>query len=215
MALPTTLCTLPASHIAARDGRDLACDEREPPHDREPVQVTGPTLRRAMRCYPTGVAVVTTERAGEPFGLAVNSLVSVSLNPALILFCADRCSTTWPIMRTAGHFTVNILSAGQSDLCRRFADKRSDRFAGLPFFRSAAGAPRLDDALAWLDCSLERVDDGGDHFIVVARVTSVELCTPDPPLVFYQGDFHLLTPIAASPGGRTSPNKTPEVTDDH
>src|SRR5690606_11869899 len=81
-------------------------------------------LRGVMACFATGVAVITAAEPGRPpVGMAVNSFVSVSLEPPLVLFCAAHTSSTWPAIRAAGHFCANVLAAGQEELARAFARK--------------------------------------------------------------------------------------------
>ena len=47
-------------------------------------------LRQTLGKYSTGVTVVTsTDDHGNPIGMTVNSFTSVSLDPALVLWCID------------------------------------------------------------------------------------------------------------------------------
>lgn len=146
-------------------------------------------LRRVMRRFPTGVVVVAASRDGRPHGMAVNSFASVSLRPPLVMFCADRSSTTWPAVRAAGGFAVSVLSEDQVAACRRFAEKGADRFAGTPWRPTRSGHPMLDEAVAWLDCAITDVVVAGDHDIVVARVLSSLDGSSCAPLVFHGGEL--------------------------
>lgn len=158
-------------------------------------------FRAALGRFATGVVVVAAIDGGAPHGLAVNSFTSVSLDPPLVGFCADRSSSTWPRIRAAGGFTVSVLSDGQERVCRTFARKGADRFASLTWTAGATGHPRLDGALAWLDCTVERVHRAGDHDLVLGRVRA--LATGEgSPLLFFGGAFGHLRPVApASAGG--------------
>jgi hypothetical protein len=52
-------------------------------------------LRRALGHYATGIAVVTARGAGgRPEGMTINSFGSASLDPPLVLWCAD-IQRTW------------------------------------------------------------------------------------------------------------------------
>ena len=146
--------------------------------------------RRVLGHYATGVAVVTAF-AAEPVGMAVNSFTSVSLDPPLVSFCAAMTSATWPRIRAAGRFAVNILDEHQQDACRRFASKDEDRFASTPWHRSTGGSPILDDALAWLDCQIAFEQSAGDHVIVGGLVVGLDAREGDP-LLFYQGRYGAL-----------------------
>jgi 3-hydroxy-9,10-secoandrosta-1,3,5(10)-triene-9,17-dione monooxygenase reductase component len=150
-------------------------------------------LRHIMGHYATGASIVTAMWHGEPQGMAVNSLTSVSLDPPLILFCPDKRSETWPAIRDAGHFVVNILAHDQDHVCRKFAKKGVDRFAEISYWESANGVPVLHDTLAYLECRIEQVHDAGDHYVTIGKVLDLDLGDAARPLVFYRGAFHELS----------------------
>jgi 3-hydroxy-9,10-secoandrosta-1,3,5(10)-triene-9,17-dione monooxygenase reductase component len=135
------------------------------------------------------VTVVTGVAAGHAVGLAVNSFTSVSLEPALVAFCVATRSATWPRLRPAGAFCVNILAEDQEVLSRAFAAHGSDRFEGVGWRASPSGAPILAGVLAWLDCTVEAEHPAGDHLIVVGRVRELDLEHEGRPLVFYRGGY--------------------------
>jgi 3-hydroxy-9,10-secoandrosta-1,3,5(10)-triene-9,17-dione monooxygenase reductase component len=144
--------------------------------------------RRVLGHLPTGVTVLTAFAAdGTPAGLAANSLTSVSLDPPLILVCPAKTSTTWPAIRAAGTFCVNVMAGHHERLCRRFAQRDVDRFAGVGWHARPAG-PALDDAIAWLQCEITEEHDAGDHTVVLAAVREVE-AADGIPLVFFKGRY--------------------------
>jgi flavin reductase (DIM6/NTAB) family NADH-FMN oxidoreductase RutF len=154
------------------------------------------TFRRVLGHYPTGVCVVTAmPDDGQPVGMAVGSFASVSLHPPLVAFFADRMSTSWPRIAAAGHFCVNVLAAHQQPLCRTFASKAADKFAGVPYRLSAMGGPILDDVVAWVDCALHAVHAAGDHDIVLGAVHALEVERPHAPLLFFQGGYGQFAPL--------------------
>jgi flavin reductase (DIM6/NTAB) family NADH-FMN oxidoreductase RutF len=125
-------------------------------------------FRDVLGHFPTGVTVITAiDPAGEPAGFAVGSFTSVSLDPPLVAFLPARSSTTFPKVREAASFCVNVLSSHQEEVCRVFATQGADKFSGLAWTPAPSGAPVLDEASAWLDCSIETIHEAGDHFIVV------------------------------------------------
>ncbi len=139
--------------------------------------------------FATGVTVVTGVAEGGPIGLAVNSFTSVSLSPALVAFCVGARSASWPRLRTAGAFCVNILAEDQEAMSRAFAGHGVDRFTGVGWRPAPSGAPVLSGVLAWIDCSLEAEYEAGDHTIVVGRVAELDLTQEGRPLVFYRGGY--------------------------
>jgi flavin reductase (DIM6/NTAB) family NADH-FMN oxidoreductase RutF len=156
---------------------------------------TAPTIdaarfRQVLGHFPTGVTVVTAVHDGVPVGLAVGSFASLSLDPPLVLFCPGTSSSSFPAMREAGVFCVNVLTEDQEDVCRVFAGKGDDKFRGVGWKPAHTGSPILNDVLAWIDCRIESIHESGDHDVVIGRV--LELGVNDHrggPLVFYRGGY--------------------------
>ena len=128
------------------------------------------SFRDALGRLATGVTFVTAAPDGEPAGLIVNSLTSVSLEPPLVSFCASRNSLTWSRMRRAGRFGVNVLGRQHEQFAIRAAPSGADRFADLDWEPGRGGAPILIDALAALECEIVAAHLAGEHWIVVGRV---------------------------------------------
>ena len=133
------------------------------------------SFREALGRFATGVALITAAPDGEPAGLIVNSLASVSLEPPLLSFCPARSSLTWSRMRRARRFAVNILGRQHERFAERAARAGADRFAGLDWQTGRGGAPLLTDALATLECEIVAEHPTGDHWIVVGRVDDLGL----------------------------------------
>ena len=149
-------------------------------------------LRQALGAFPTGVCLVTTTTPdGKREGMTINSFSSVSLDPPLVLFCVDRRSRTWPRIRSAGRFCVNVLAEPQGELCERFGSGRGRRFEGLTWDWSPFGTPALPGVLAWIHADIEHVHDGGDHDIVVGRVVALERGGAGRPMIFFRGRFDM------------------------
>jgi 3-hydroxy-9,10-secoandrosta-1,3,5(10)-triene-9,17-dione monooxygenase reductase component len=148
-------------------------------------------FRTILGHFATGIVAVTAvdTDTGRPAGLAANSFTSVSLDPPLVSFCVAHTSTTWPRLRRAERFCVNILSASQREVSHRLAARGGDKFAGLEWSESPGGGPVIDGALAWLECSAEAEYPAGDHVIVVARVHHLDRHHDGEPLVFYRGSY--------------------------
>jgi flavin reductase (DIM6/NTAB) family NADH-FMN oxidoreductase RutF len=147
------------------------------------------TYRQVLGHFPTGVTVVAGMDGDEPVGLAVGSFFSLSLDPALVGFCVDRSSTSWARMSPSGRFCVNILGADQEDVSRAFAMSGDDKFAGIGWRPAESGSPLIDGVLAWIDCEVDEVHDGGDHHIVVGRVLGLGVGSEGDPLVFFRGGY--------------------------
>jgi 3-hydroxy-9,10-secoandrosta-1,3,5(10)-triene-9,17-dione monooxygenase reductase component len=106
------------------------------------------------------------------------------------LFCAAEDSQTWPQIRKAGCFAVNILASDQCDVARRFANRDGPRFSGKVSAASITRSPVLPGALAYIDCVLRETHQAGDHTIVVGHVVGAAKLRDDPPLVFFASTWH-------------------------
>lgn len=148
------------------------------------------TFRTVLGHFPTGVVVVAAAGEDGPAGLAIGSFTSVSLDPPLVLFCPSKTSTSWPRIEAAGAFCVNVLADDQEEVSRVFAGKAPDKFAAIGW-RPAPGtsSPIINGVLAWIDCRVERVDEGGDHWVVLGRVVGLDVERESKPLVFFRGGY--------------------------
>ncbi|ACL39760.1 flavin reductase domain protein FMN-binding [Pseudarthrobacter chlorophenolicus A6] len=146
-------------------------------------------LRDIFGTFASGLTVITSSTPQGPAGFTCQSFASLSLEPALVTFNPARTSSTWPVLRDAGSFTVNILPAEHQHLAGQFARSGTDKFAGVSHTSSPLGNPILDDALAWIDCELHAEHDGGDHTIVVASVRHLSARTDAEPLLFFKGRY--------------------------
>lgn len=149
-------------------------------------------LKKTLGRYPTGVTVVTARRDdGEPVGLTVNSFVSVSLEPPLILWCLGNDSPSRPVFEQASHFAVNILGAEQGWLSSRFAQPIEDKFADIRWSEGAHGVPLIEGTVARLICRTYDRYPGGDHVILLGEVE--EFANPGgEPLVYVGGQYRTL-----------------------
>ena len=153
-------------------------------------------FRSVLGAYPTGVVVITAvDPDGSRHGLVIGSFTSISLDPPLVGFFPDKRSRSWAAIASVGRFCVNVLGSDQLDLCRRFAARADDKFADLAHGHTPSGQPLLENAIAWIDCSIERVTEIGDHFLVVGAVDALGRRDAGTPLMFFSGQHHDLAAL--------------------
>lgn len=139
--------------------------------------------------FATGVSVVTcAPKDAAPLAVTINSMVSVSLQPALAMFCLEERAIVLPGILRAGHFALNILAEGQSDLSSHFAEAHTiEAEQETEIWES--GAPILRESLSAADCELLDTYGGGDHVILVGRVLQVGHRDDASPLLYYGGSY--------------------------
>ncbi|XVV16016.1 flavin reductase family protein [Actinoplanes sp. CA-131856] len=150
--------------------------------------------RKVLGAFPSGVVVVTAHDESGPHGFTCQSFVSLSLQPLLISFAPARTSRTWPRIRDAGTFCVNVLADDQRHVSAAFAGTRADRFGTVDWHAGPNGEPMLGGACAWITGRLRNEFDGGDHTIAVAEVTAMTVDPDRTPLVFHQGSYAAVRP---------------------
>lgn len=150
-------------------------------------------FRNTMGNFASGVTVITAKGEDKFVGLTANAFSSLSLDPAQILFCIDKGSSTLPAIKKGRSFVVNILQEEQEEVCLNFAKKGGDKYAGVDFSINKDGVPVLKDNLATVHCSVHELYEGGDHYIVVGDVNDFSYDESKKPLIFYRGKFETLS----------------------
>jgi flavin reductase (DIM6/NTAB) family NADH-FMN oxidoreductase RutF len=153
------------------------------------LSVSSDEFRSILGRFPSGVTVVTTKGAdGSDHGMTVSAFCSVSLEPPLVLICIEKTASAHEALTTAPAFVVNILSAKQEQIARRFSIVDIDRFEGVGFSRSRNGTAVLDDVLGVIECSRFALHDAGDHTIIVGEVEAGR-AEIGAPLLYYRGGY--------------------------
>jgi flavin reductase (DIM6/NTAB) family NADH-FMN oxidoreductase RutF len=146
-------------------------------------------FRQALSQFATGVTVITTRLEDGSFrGLTASSFNSVSLEPPLVLWSLANVANSLPIFSGNSHYVINVLSAGQEDVARRFSRRGENPFDSTDYELSRTGQPILKGVAAWFECHNRSRYPEGDHVIFVGEV---EECAvhPQPALIFHGGKF--------------------------
>jgi Conserved protein/domain typically associated with flavoprotein oxygenases, DIM6/NTAB family len=142
--------------------------------------------------FATGVAVITSAGPSGAGGMTANAICSLSLDPLLVLVCFENGARTLPIVRDAGRFGINVLSAAQERLAGVFASKlpESEKLEGVAH-RIEQDVPIIEGSIAWAACELRELIPGGDHTIGIGKVVALGLGGGEP-LLWYRGQYRAL-----------------------
>lgn len=143
--------------------------------------------------FATGVIIIAGTGPSGPLGFTCQSFFALSLDPPLVAVAPAHTSMSWPRIAQSGAFCINILSSNQESLGRAFAISGGEKFAGVGWSAAPTGSPRIHDVLAWMDCRVADVHDGGDHDLVVGRIVEMEAGSGEP-LVFYRAGYGSFRP---------------------
>lgn len=163
----------------------------------QPDPGVGQQFRKALSQFGTGVTVVTTMGPQGPVGITANSFSSVSLDPPLVLWSVSRTSSRYGYFSDAENLAIHVLGHDQSQLCWDFS-KSKDAFHSHTWHESETGTPLIDGCLARFECQRYANYDGGDHAILVSRVTRLSFQKGNP-LLFFGGDVGRFTSIVDDP----------------
>lgn len=167
-----------------------------------PAPVDAREYRNTIGLFASGVTIITTRLGDVIHGMTANAVSSVSLDPTLLLVCIDRRARLHDLIVQAGFFAVNILASDQEALSGHFAGRGKDGAPppGLRFVYGSegddGGVPTIAGCLAALRCAVEVAYDGGDHTILLGRVSELRPGPPGAsPLVWFSGRYRQLAPI--------------------
>ncbi len=147
-------------------------------------------LKDAFGKFATGIAIATCVDAnGEFRALTINSFTSVSLSPALVLWCLENKTAAYPHFMEADGYALSILGAGQAALSNRFAGREPDPLTSDEFEIWETGAPLLKSRIAGFDCRIHRRHKAGDHAILIGEVVRFDSGS-GAPLVYYASNYH-------------------------
>ncbi len=163
-------------------------------------------FRTVMGHFATGVTVVTALDGDRPYGITVNALSSVSLQPPLVMVALDRRRFLTPVVRAGGRYAVNILGEDQQGLSDCFAGAPvtpgREAFCGASWHPGPSGLPLLDGAIATLECTVVQTFSAGDHDLFIGEVDTLgshRKGTSEPmPLLYYRRRYLRIEHAATS-----------------
>ncbi len=155
-------------------------------------------FRDAMARLPASVVVVSATlgpRAGGGYrGLTASSLVSISIEPPLVLVGLEREATTRAAVVESKRFNVSILTRSQEFIAERFAGRAPAvdvAWKEVPHRLGSNGVPIVEGCAAWFECRLVQVHPAGDHDICVGEVETAG-AGPGDPLILWDRSFWTL-----------------------
>jgi flavin reductase (DIM6/NTAB) family NADH-FMN oxidoreductase RutF len=150
------------------------------------------TLRRAMRAWTTGVAIVTSLHEGQRYGMTINSFNSVSLEPPVISVTLRQLTHTHDLVVKSGMFAVTVLTSAQKHLSDLFAGKIpnvTNRFDGLKTQKLLIDAPILEHGMAYFNCRVLNAIPIGENTLFVAEVIAARGEGEGEPLVYHNREY--------------------------
>jgi len=156
------------------------------------VQERGAAQRALFRRWPAGVSVVVAEVDGRRHGLTVSSLVSLSLEPALVGISIALDASLHELLRHAGDWGASFLAGDQEHLAQHFARSVPPMVLWNGIEVREDDPRLLVGAAGWL--TARTIDElaTGDHTFFVAEILSIEEGAAATSLSYVHRGYHAL-----------------------
>lgn len=145
-------------------------------------------LRGAFGRFATGVTVVTANSARGPIGITANSFTSVSLDPAMLLWCQSRASQRHDSFVGAEKFALHVMARAQDRITWAFATS-AEAFEHCDYTLSEDGVPLIHGCPARFECTTHERVAAGDHTVIIARIDKVTLAGEPDARVFLGAEY--------------------------
>ena len=154
------------------------------------------SFRDAMRAFVGNCSVLTVGSGDQATGLVVTSGISLSADPALILACVNRSSSSWHLFSPGGAFGWSSLGAAHQGVAERFSGfggvKGAARYDGADW-ETVDGARLLMGAPTAFACTVEEMIDRATHSIIIGRVNDIRTSRGAGALIYWDGQYRALS----------------------
>ena len=143
-------------------------------------------LSASLGRVPSGLFVLTARRGQSETGMLTSWVQQCAFDPPALSVAIKQGRPVIPWLTEESPFTLNILDQTQTDMVAHFGRGFSlgePAFEEVEIERPPDGALVLAEALAYLQCAVERCFPMGDHQLILARVTGGRLLGEGQPMV--------------------------------
>lgn len=157
-------------------------------------EVDPDAYRQVMGRFATGVSIISTRIGDIDHAMTANALMSVSLEPLLMVISVEREARFHDAVIDAGAWGVSLLPESERKTAAWLATRGRPLHGQLDrvqFHRGErTGMALLDNALGTLECHTFDTVPAGDHTLVIGNVVSVSIADrPGDALIYYRGAF--------------------------
>jgi flavin reductase (DIM6/NTAB) family NADH-FMN oxidoreductase RutF len=131
--------------------------------------------RRLLWTMPYGLYVVGSRSGDRRNLMTLNWASQVSFDPKLLGVGVEKTALTHELIAEGGNFTLNTVSREDRAIVRKFTkptewDAAASTLNGFKVHDGPTGAPVLDQAVAWIACTVRNPVDCGGHTFFVGEV---------------------------------------------
>lgn len=153
-------------------------------------------FKLAMRRFAATVSVISTLKDDARQAMTATAVTSLSMAPPSLLICVYSESRFYRALQDQDLFCVNVLHKDQADASQVFSKPAAaedyDRFG----WANSGGFCYLMDAQATIFCKNTQQVAFGTHTIFIGTVLDVKVRDCVAPLIFQNGQYGVLAPLA-------------------
>ena len=160
------------------------------------MKVNPEDLRISMRNWVSGVTVVSTKLDSIIHGMTVSALISVSLEPPVMMVSLQKSTRTSDLILESSIFGISLLNEDQKEISDRFASYQTEdynRFDGVDIYELTTGSPLIRNSIAGFDCEVIRTVDFETHVLFFGKVVDLKIGNEKHPLVYYDQGYNKIS----------------------
>ena len=139
------------------------------------------TLRECWGRFTTGVSIITTRLDNNKIhGMTANGILSVSLNPPIVLVSIGIERNTHDFIKKKKSFGISVLNSSQKEIAEYFS---KDNILGENFFdykEMPLGELVICKSIAQFECNLFKEIKIFDHTLFLATIDNFNFSEGDP-----------------------------------
>jgi flavin reductase (DIM6/NTAB) family NADH-FMN oxidoreductase RutF len=150
--------------------------------------------KTVLRQFTYGLYAVTATHDSERGVFTANWLSQISFEPPLVALSVELDSSTLPLIRASGRFTICPFEADQRDLAGalgRPKAKAGDKFEALDLATRTTeqGDLALEVSLGYVTCTVRSESEAGDSVLFIGEVIDAGVFSDADPLTMRAAGF--------------------------
>jgi flavin reductase (DIM6/NTAB) family NADH-FMN oxidoreductase RutF len=152
--------------------------------------------RRALWSFPSGLYVIGSRAGDRRNAMTANWAMQVSFDPKLFAVSVEKRALTHELIAEGRAFSVCTVAREDRASVRKLTkpvevDLEARTLNGLPFRDGSTGVPILDQAPAFVECTLHESVDCGGHTLFIGEIVDAGFQAPEDTEVLRMEDTRM------------------------
>ena len=148
-------------------------------------------LKDAWAVFPTGVSIITSKDFdGECHGMTANSIMSLSIDPPLVLISVAKSRESNVLIKKHGKFGLNILNSNQHEIANFYsASTKKNSISKINWaLVKYSEVYLISNSLVRMACNVVNNYDQAHHTLFIGSVFKLEI-EKGKPLLWYDRKY--------------------------